>query len=576
MSNINFRQINPNMTTVKRVNDANIKSIGFDMYDLNLSFTDGTYVTLKVFCKKNTFPEFKGIGEFQCNLLKDMFIKYLSEKRIDYNGVVNNGYFYYGNNGLEEFNRKSSRIMNYVKVSARSKNDKTRSVVQTDNRLDKLGPSKYNVGYSRPGNNTRSTTQTSRAIGNNNMYPNVKQTSDSNQRNNVKAQALQSTVNTGKKADSKVQNNGNNVLSNYSSRKSGFRNSKVVPQLAPLQSKTYCMADMHGEKNAYDEAMKQILPKDRVYILGDAIDRGEHGLDILEDIIKRQKDPEHNPQITFLLGNHEVGLLDLRRIKKEFNLSMQDIATLKKYDRINCDMFFWNSNKTLYKKKIEEAIREMKDEDIENNVKSIKEKMKARIFYNLVRSGEKGKNVEDELKEYMKRIRAYRENGTIDTLEKLEKLDSQKQNQILNFLYDSNIAVSVEEKGKKYLMIHAAPLWDDNQNQPQQNNVWNQLKEKGKIEYKETGINDTWNMVGQRDLAQKGYDFANKKGYYMTICGHTPSDDGEIERGTNYIRIDGGCGHKDRKNPNLVLYNLTDDKEIYIPPYSIIKGQTHS
>ena len=340
------------------------------------------------------------------------------------------------------------------------------------------------------------------------------------------------------------------------------------------------MADMHGEKNAYDEAMKQILPKDRVYILGDAIDRGEHGLDILLDIIKRQeahsKDPEHNPQITFLLGNHEVGLLDLIRIKKEFNLSMQDIATLKKYDRINCDMFFWNSNKTLHKKKIEEAIREMKDEDIENNVKSIKEKMKARIFYNLVRSGEKGKNVEDELKEYMKRIRAYRENGTIDTLEKLAELDSQKQNQILNFLYDSNIAVSVEEKGKKYLMIHAAPLWDDNQNQPQQNNVWNQLKKNGKIEYKETGINDTWNMVGQRDLAQKGYDFANKKGYYMTICGHTPSDDGEIERGKNYIRIDGGCGHKDRKNPNLVLYNLTDDKEIYIPPYSIIQGQTHS
>ena len=62
----------------------------------------------------------------------------------------------------------------------------------------------------------------------------------------------------------------------------------------------YCIADLHGEQDFFFRMLEQIRfsNADHLYILGDVIDRGTGGIDLLEQIIKA-------PNITKLLGNHE-------------------------------------------------------------------------------------------------------------------------------------------------------------------------------------------------------------------------------------------------------------------------------
>lgn len=68
---------------------------------------------------------------------------------------------------------------------------------------------------------------------------------------------------------------------------------------------TYVMSDIHGHRERFDSIMEQIdlQPEDKLYILGDVIDRNRHGLSILYQLMRM-------PNVTLLLGNHEYMMLD--------------------------------------------------------------------------------------------------------------------------------------------------------------------------------------------------------------------------------------------------------------------------
>lgn len=65
------------------------------------------------------------------------------------------------------------------------------------------------------------------------------------------------------------------------------------------------MSDIHGEKEKFDLIMKKIKlrPDDKLYILGDIIDRGKDGIGIMLDLMKMGN-------VTMLLGNHELMMLN--------------------------------------------------------------------------------------------------------------------------------------------------------------------------------------------------------------------------------------------------------------------------
>ena len=62
----------------------------------------------------------------------------------------------------------------------------------------------------------------------------------------------------------------------------------------------YVMSDIHGNKEAFDTVLSLIdlQPEDHLYILGDVIDRGAHGIELLQQIRTMQN-------CTLLMGNHE-------------------------------------------------------------------------------------------------------------------------------------------------------------------------------------------------------------------------------------------------------------------------------
>ena len=66
----------------------------------------------------------------------------------------------------------------------------------------------------------------------------------------------------------------------------------------------YTISDIHGNLNGFMTMLKQInfTENDELYVLGDVIDRGLYGIDILQYIM------EHD-NIKMLLGNHELFMI---------------------------------------------------------------------------------------------------------------------------------------------------------------------------------------------------------------------------------------------------------------------------
>ena len=67
----------------------------------------------------------------------------------------------------------------------------------------------------------------------------------------------------------------------------------------------YVCSDLHGQYEIYEKIVNSIGKNDKLYILGDAIDRGPDGIKILQDIARRQE----KGQVEFFMGNHEYMML---------------------------------------------------------------------------------------------------------------------------------------------------------------------------------------------------------------------------------------------------------------------------
>lgn len=69
--------------------------------------------------------------------------------------------------------------------------------------------------------------------------------------------------------------------------------------------RTFVISDIHGQFNSYMRMLDKIKfgKKDFLYVLGDCIDRGPDGINVIKDLMKRD-----NAEL--ILGNHELMLLN--------------------------------------------------------------------------------------------------------------------------------------------------------------------------------------------------------------------------------------------------------------------------
>ena len=92
----------------------------------------------------------------------------------------------------------------------------------------------------------------------------------------------------------------------------------------------YILSDIHGNKEAFDTILSMIdlQPEDHLYIIGDVIDRGVHGIELLQQIRKMQN-------CTLLLGNHEYMMVNAFRHPDNLHLKYiwRNNGYMHTYDR---------------------------------------------------------------------------------------------------------------------------------------------------------------------------------------------------------------------------------------------------
>ena len=111
----------------------------------------------------------------------------------------------------------------------------------------------------------------------------------------------------------------------------------------------YVMSDIHGDRDKFEKIMKKIelKPDDKLYVLGDIIDRGKDGIGILLELKKMDN-------AIVLLGNHEW--MFLNAIKPTAN--MNDIKLwYRNYGNVTHDAYLNLPSET--QKQIHEFILHM-------------------------------------------------------------------------------------------------------------------------------------------------------------------------------------------------------------------------
>ena len=101
----------------------------------------------------------------------------------------------------------------------------------------------------------------------------------------------------------------------------------------------YVLSDIHGNHRVWESIKSQIQlkKKDDLYILGDVIDRGEYGIEILQEIFS-------SPNMHLILGNHEYMMLNALGVPYVPN----DPAVMSTNIRERTNLWYYNGGKVTH------------------------------------------------------------------------------------------------------------------------------------------------------------------------------------------------------------------------------------
>lgn len=309
----------------------------------------------------------------------------------------------------------------------------------------------------------------------------------------------------------------------------------------PKVGKHYALGDIHGYKEPYDTALQMIKPEDSLVLLGDVIDRGSNGIDILQDLMRRKANtPESN--ITFILGNHEKMMFEALNYILRLNLSSETISNINSYFNAN------RQRKNIYENYNETGHGDMKfAEELGRACTEIKEEIEK------IMSGARQSINVDRMIETIG-IWCHHKNGGAKTLQAFMKLDEDEQKNIFNFLRSSYVMKQQTVQGRKILFVHSRPPKDIN-------------LVKGLNQSNDYGIRPT--QLPPEELNFVVWDrnidtYSPCKGLGLeTICGHEYEfNTAIVNRQKGYKRLDEGCGHG--ASSSVGLYCIEDDTVTHI------------
>ena len=259
--------------------------------------------------------------------------------------------------------------------------------------------------------------------------------------------------------------------------------------------KNYVCSDIHGMRGSYEDALKKLNEDDILYVLGDATDRGDEGIEILLDILSRAENTEKKPKVEYIIGNHDL-------------LLIENMETIMKHDiriRSQSDMALWET--------FENLCIELENERLFQG-KSGKEQYELII--------EKVSWLKDVSFEEMKSLANHLYNDGRMTIFNFMRMRKDAQEQLYSFLENCMIQKQLNIDGKKFIITHAAPI--PIPPQAKQGITLKQARSMVKgstnIEKDKRGL---FHYISARDNdANVEWERWHQKGF-CTICGHTPT-----------------------------------------------------
>lgn len=330
----------------------------------------------------------------------------------------------------------------------------------------------------------------------------------------------------GKTGQQNFDENLSNIKLQVEEKERMFQNTKNSNY---KNGKTYVIGDIHGMYGSYMEVMKKMTPQDHLIILGDVIDRGNGGIRILQDIMKRKQNEQTNPEITFLLGNHEMQFIETVATMRRRGLQREDLVVI-----CNRSDLYGQYRLCVYRKS--------------KNLKAIEEKF-ARYDAAYQEMIKKKGLTEIEAKNiYIWLIWNSGETTFLDFLPGGRVKTIKERDDIYKFLLNSYVVLPKNIDDKDYLFVHSLP--------PKDPQLIRRMKQ-SRNGYKITELTENQYMFMLQEREGSTYELAKAEGF-TTICGHDPQS-GKIliDSKRGFVRIDAGCGHKNRDS-KLALYCVND------------------
>ncbi len=188
--------------------------------------------------------------------------------------------------------------------------------------------------------------------------------------------------------------------------------------------KHYVVSDLHGMYGTYLDVIHSITDEDTLYILGDVIDVGQHGIKILQDIMKR-------PNVRLLLGDHEWRFMKCFRIMREHDLSVREMSIYTRKSELT--------------RKKEEGI--MSAQSAKDGMEEVAKQLKSNGFI----------EKEDISPSDLAEIGAWIKAGGMPTLRAFDALPKEEQDKIMDYLSNAIIIGFLNIDGKKECLVHSAP-----------------------------------------------------------------------------------------------------------------------
>lgn len=283
-------------------------------------------------------------------------------------------------------------------------------------------------------------------------------------------------------------------------------------ELEDIEGQHHVCSDIHGMYSYYMAAKNALWPDDTLYVLGDAMDHGYGGIDIIQDIMRSRGENRIGPKVKYILGNHDIWMLQWIDIFKKTGLTDKEIVEYCECSFKISD--YWRNISSYYETKLGRSLSKEEEASYSNELKGTEAKIKA---------------FEKRIGEHLPSLNKFTHpnNGALPTILAFYSLSKEEQEQIISFLENCNIMETHQFGGKKVVLVHSAPPHFDQILPINKFVPYRLAKKDNDLMVSMTEDRRVYTFSGFAPVSFR-YNLYKQAGY-TTIHGHTSTDSRQVE-----------------------------------------------